>query len=139
MIGPLQYTYSTDLDAFSYLSLPGHERMLHNFGLWMAGQRQGFGFHSDWLEFFPFQSEVLDGYNGDENGVLVTDIGGGLGHEMRSLKKRFPDLPGKLIVQDLPETIAQIKEHDGIFEPIVHDIFEPQPVKGTEPTDPHHG
>ena len=34
-----------------------------------------------------------------------------------------------MMIQDLKETIDEIKDHDG-FEPMAYDFFTPQPVKG---------
>ena len=64
-----------------------------------------------------------------EGGVLVVDVGGGCGWVMKALRAKFPELKGRLVVQDLEETIAGIKDTTGI-EPMVHDFFTPQPVKG---------
>jgi demethylsterigmatocystin 6-O-methyltransferase len=45
------------------------------------------------------------------------------------LKNDFPDLPGKIIVQDLPMTIDRAPKVDGI-DFAVHDFFTEQPIKG---------
>ena len=95
----------------------------------MSGQREG---RADWLDFFPFEKEILEGFDRGRDAVMAVDIGGGLGHEMLSLKKKFPNLPGKLIVQDLPRVIASIQDPNSAFEPMTHDFFTPQPVKGRD-------
>ena len=61
---------------------------------------------------------------------LVVDVGGGLGHDIKSFSERIQNLPpGSLILQDRPEVIAQAKVTPPI-KAIAHDFFEPQPIKG---------
>ena len=79
-----------------------------------------------WLSAFPFKQE-LGNFQG--NTVLV-DIGGGFGHQCIAVKEAFPELAGKLILQDLPQTFAFVGKIEGV-EVIEHNFFEPQPVKGT--------
>jgi len=56
-----------------------------------------------WFEHFPVM-EKLSGEKKED--VLLVDVGGGVGHELISLKKRFPDLEGRLVVQDIPVYIT---------------------------------
>jgi trans-aconitate methyltransferase len=68
----------------------------------------------------------------DNDTILFVDIGGSTGPQSRELKKRFPNLKGRVLLQDRPEVVAQAKEElktMGI-EAEVHDIFTPQTVKG---------
>lgn len=52
-------------------------------------------------------------------------------HCLGRLRARYSDLPGRIIVQDLPETIQNAPAVEGV-EFIVHNFFEPQPVKGAK-------
>ena len=61
---------------------------------------------------------------------MLTDIGGGMGHKAVAVKKRFPDLPGRFIVQDLPQ-IIEGQKLDACMDSIAHDFFTPQPLEGT--------
>jgi demethylsterigmatocystin 6-O-methyltransferase len=68
----------------------------------------------------------------DKDTILFVDIGGSTGPQSRELRKRFPNLKGRVVLQDRPEVVAQAKEElktIGI-EAEVHDIFTPQTVKG---------
>lgn len=59
----------------------------------------------------------------------VLDIGGSHGDAAFAIARKFPDLD--LIVQELPEVVANAKPQAGLnvrFMP--HDFFEEQPVKG---------
>ncbi|KAJ6186900.1 hypothetical protein N7519_001808 [Penicillium mononematosum] len=48
--------------------------------------------------------------------VQLVDIGGGLGHDLAGLKRKFPNIPGRLVLEDLPDVIEHAKEsiEDGI-------------------------
>ena len=64
------------------------------------------------------------------SGITIVDIGGGHGHALDTIIKNHPNLPGRLVLQDLPDTIKQIKDDQYrkiSFEPTVHNFFEPQP------------
>ena len=61
----------------------------------------------------------------------MVDIAGGIGGELGAFAARYPSAPGKLILQDLPETIANSKPTlSSAITPMAHDIFTPQPVIG---------
>ncbi|KAL2043501.1 hypothetical protein N7G274_003808 [Stereocaulon virgatum] len=55
-------------------------------------------------------------------------MGGGVGHQCAQFKARFPHVPGRVILQDLPHSIDKALPTPGV-ENMVHDFFEPQPVK----------
>jgi len=74
---------------------------------------------------YPFDVEL--GLNTDD-GVAIVDVGGDCGQLMKTVRANFPALQGRIIVQDLKETIGAIEDSTS-FEPMVHDFFEPQPVR----------
>lgn len=78
-----------------------------------------------WLDVFPVEQET----KGAENGVLLVDIGGNIGHVCAEFKAKYPHLPGRVILQDLPHAIPMALQTPGV-ENTVYDIFTPQPVKG---------
>lgn len=81
----------------------------------------------DWFDFFPVATK-FQGVAPTES--LLVDIGGGLGHQLIAFKQRYPDLAGRIILQDLPVVLGDIKElHPGI-ETMPHDFFKEQPTKG---------
>lgn len=105
---------------------PKHPEHLNNFNLWMTGQREG---RTGWLEFFPFEERVAKGFKGGDGAVMLVDVGGARGHEVKAIKKKHPSLPGRFLLQDLPDTIEQALPVPGM-ETVVHDFFTPQPIKG---------
>ena len=106
--------------------LPKHSELLNNFNLWMMGQRDG---RANWLDFFPFEEQVSMGFDMTVNEALFVDVGGARGHEIKALKARYPALPGRIVLQDLPHTVEQALPVDGM-EVMAHDFFTAQPVKG---------
>ena len=79
-----------------------------------------------WLSVFPFEDETADC---DSNDVVFVDVGGGIGHQCKELKEKYPNLKGRVIVQDLEHAISRRLEYPGV-EGIVHDFFDEQPIKG---------
>ncbi|KAL4750725.1 S-adenosyl-L-methionine-dependent methyltransferase [Aspergillus terricola var. indicus] len=83
-----------------------------------------------WFDVYPVRETLT---SPDSDRVLLVDIGGGVGHTLAALKRRFPDLSGRLILEDLPQVIDDIKEplSDNISA-IKYDMFEPQPIRGAK-------
>lgn len=122
--GPFQYAMKTDLGMFDYLN--ERPKRLAVFNTFMEGQRKG---RADWFEYYPVEDSLCEG--SEEDFVLIVDVGGGRGHDLEALKRAFPDLRGRLVVQDLPKTIDEIDHLGPGIESMKHDFFTPQPIKGT--------
>ena len=124
-----QDAHRTEDDVFAWF--PKHPECLDNFNLWMAAQREGRAY---WQDFFSFEDQIAKGFvdTGDGNAVMLVDTGGARGHEIQAIKSRFPNLPGKFILQDLPSTIAQALPIPDLVA-MEHDFFGEQPVKGNCP------
>lgn len=107
--------------------LPEHPEILSTFQQWMIAQRDG---HSPWLEFYPFQEQAIAGYDKtDPDGVLLVDVGGGMGQEIVEILGKNRELPGRMVLQDLPSTIEKVSVCPGM-EAMSHDFFTPQPILG---------
>lgn len=129
-IGPLQYAWDTKLTAFDYVAEPHMADIRKDFNIFMKGRRD---LSKSWLDFYPFAEQIVAGSESKEDSVLVVDVGGGLGQVLVKIREKFPDLQGKLILEDLPKTVQQAElelEKKDMFEAIGHDFFTPQPVKG---------
>jgi hypothetical protein len=123
--GPFQFAMGTKDHYFVWLNKHPADQQAFNSVMTM-----GRSFRSEeWFEFFPVQEKL---HASPERTTLI-DIGGGLGHDITEFKKKFPELPGKLVVQDLPQVIDDISEPlpDGV-EAVKHDMFKPQPIKGAK-------
>ncbi|KAI1151929.1 S-adenosyl-L-methionine-dependent methyltransferase [Nemania diffusa] len=103
--------------------------VLRHFMGWMAGQRDGL---PSFLSVVDFDVEFARGA-GESTPVFV-DVGGSMGHQCVAVRRRYPDLAGRIVLQDLPETIEKVKANplpgfEGT-ETQAHDFFTPQPLRG---------
>ncbi|KAL8826090.1 MAG: hypothetical protein Q9170_007542 [Blastenia crenularia] len=124
--GPLQDAYNTELSGFEFIMEPRWADTLKDCNLFMEGRRQG---SVSWLNFYPFGDRILAGATEDMDSALVVDVGGGLGHGLVEIQEKYPNTNGRLILQDLPNTIQQAGDGGGFFKPMAHDFFTSQPVK----------
>lgn len=82
-----------------------------------------------WLSKYPIEEETKD-WNPKE--PVFVDIGGGFGHKCLELRMEKPDIPGRVVLQDLDHAIKNaLPMKDVDLE--VHDFFTPQTVKGLLP------
>ena len=95
----------------------------------MTIQRAGRG--ENWFNFFPIESTICKDFPlDDKEAVLLVDIGGGRGHDLEAFRARYPKLPGRLVLEDLPQVIDSIGDLPGDIESLKCDFFAPQPIKG---------
>ena len=73
----------------------------------MTGVRGG---RISWVDWFPIREQLIDGVNNGDDEIFIVDVGGGRGHNVEDVKKRFPDAPGRFILQDLPAVIDDVGE-----------------------------
>ncbi|KAL8819275.1 MAG: hypothetical protein Q9223_002264, partial [Gallowayella weberi] len=126
--GLFQYGHDTKLSMYDHIgSLPGLAESFDNF---MAGHRKG---HPNWMDedFFPVR-DSLRGIELHGHSPLLVDVGGGLGHDAMEFRSKHPDLPGRIIVQDLPATIERVASTNQDIEFMSHDFRTPQPIKGKQ-------
>ena len=111
--------------------LKAHPEFKRNFDTFMSYRNTP----TPWYETYPADRELSAGLLEQEStSVLLVDIAGGSGHDALAFRKRFPSLPGRCVLEDLPETIQQVDqaERPGI-ELIPYDFFTSQPIKGLFP------
>lgn len=117
---PLQKAFNTDLPGFIWF--PNQPKPFEDFQRFMTVQRNG---AAPWLSIFPFK-ELLGDFHGK---TVFVDIGGGFGHQCIAVKETFPELAGKIVLQDLPQALQHVPSIDGV-EVVVHSFFKPQVAKG---------
>lgn len=87
--------------------------------------------HQNWYDTINL-SEILPA-DFDPQEVLMVDIGGNAGHDLLGFHRAHPKQPGRLILQDLPGQIQPLdKQALAPIEPMSHDFFTSQPVKGAK-------
>ncbi|KAJ5385475.1 Winged helix-turn-helix transcription repressor DNA-binding [Penicillium concentricum] len=122
----LMYAYGTDKDIFSFVNDLGYGKHLNDyFGGYNLGRPW-------WMDpgVYPVKERLIDGADPSPDAPFLVDIGGNVGHDLERFRSRFPNTPGKLIVQDLPLMIRQIKDLDPAIVRMEYDFHDEQPVKG---------
>lgn len=103
---------------------------LKTFLAWIPCMKEG---HAKWLDYYPFQARITTGFDDSKDNVMLVDVGGSSGNEIMLLKKHFPALPGRFILQDLPSVLSSLPADHGSrngFEMVPYDFHTPQPVIG---------
>ncbi|CAI6336930.1 unnamed protein product [Periconia digitata] len=119
---PWQEGYETKLHPFAWLQSNAEHFEL--FMQWVHLSRAGLPM---WFDVFPFDQIV--GKGSDKDTILFVDVGSALGHQSIALRQRFPDLLGRIIIQDTAQVIGAVQpSHD--IESQIYDFFTPQPVRG---------
>lgn len=116
-----QQACNTDVPTFIWFQQ--HPEKFVYFNQFMAIQRHGM---PTWLSVYPVEKDTK-GWK-PENPVFV-DVGGGIGHQCLALKNKYPQLPGRVILQDIAPTLEHALPMQNV-EVLVHDFFQPQPIKG---------
>ncbi|KAK4865542.1 hypothetical protein LT330_009330 [Penicillium expansum] len=126
----LQYTHDMNIDGFTWLCR--NPEALNRFNYCMEGQRAD---RPHWGDWFPVHERLLDHPDMTAEIPLLVDIGAGGGHDLIGFRKRFPDAPGKLVVEDLLPVIEELRGAQDLeassIDTVAHDFFaEVQPVRG---------
>ncbi|KAM0226481.1 hypothetical protein ACHAQD_000403 [Fusarium lateritium] len=120
-------SYNTDLpNCFEYLRSIGLGPHTNHH---MGGYRQG---RLPWMHpsIYPVEDQLFPGVEDSTDATLIVDVAGGLGHDIQEFKKLYPHHPGKLILQDLPVVIQDVKDIDPSIQLMAHDFLTEQPIKG---------
>ncbi|CAG9950381.1 unnamed protein product, partial [Clonostachys rosea f. rosea IK726] len=115
--------FNTDLNAYAWFGQ--NPTQLNHFNTYMALRRNP---DSTWLSVYPVAEEAAAW---PSEKPLYVNIGGGVGHQCAQFREKYPDLPGRIVLQDLPHSVAQALPTPGV-ENMAHNILEPQPVVGAK-------
>ena len=117
---PIQHVFGDTM--FGILSKDARRKKI--FDDYMEARR--YSSEPKWLDIYPAGEKL----RADEGQVLIVDVGGGKGHDLALFRKRFPDIAGELVVQDLPRTFSSLVEKPAGVTFMEHDFFTEQPIKG---------
>ena len=125
--GPYQYGHQTPDDFWTMISK--RPEMGVAFGNYMAGRRSG---RLTWMNhgFYPVEENLAEGVSGEEDAVLLVDVGGGTGRNLQEFQGKYSGLHGQLILQDKPDVIKAATGLDPSIRAMAYDFFTEQPIKG---------
>lgn len=131
--GPLNYAENFPQSVWEWFaSDPGKFDVCNTF---MEADR---GSRPSWLEWFPVEDRIINGFDATHGDKLLVDVAGGRGHDTEAFHQKFPDKPGRLVVEDLPHVIEDIRDLDSSIERVGFNLFEKQPIQGTVTTSVYH-
>ncbi|PSN67179.1 S-adenosyl-L-methionine-dependent methyltransferase [Corynespora cassiicola Philippines] len=117
---PFHRALNTDLEPFEWMKR--HPEQMKALGHGMKLQRP-----THWTDSYPIVEEV-GSFAPDPESALLVDVGGGFGQQSAIFKNKYSSLPGRVVVQDLPQTLNIAPSIEGI-EFQAHDFFTPQPLQ----------
>ncbi|PKX94845.1 S-adenosyl-L-methionine-dependent methyltransferase [Aspergillus novofumigatus IBT 16806] len=122
----MMYAYGTSMNTFAWQQSLGYGT---HFNDHMSGYALG---SLPWMApgFYPVKEKLIDGANTDPEAPFLVDIGGNVGHDLELFHTLYPRVPGKLILQDLPVVIGQIRNLDPAILRMEYDFHTKQPVNG---------
>jgi len=122
-----QLGYDTQDHFFDFLK--NHPTTAKQFNNHMSAYHQG---RPSWMDVGFYDVPRLISTDVGDDGVLLVDIGGSVGHDLSEFRRKWPKARGRLILQDLPEVLDQARTMslDKSIEIMDHDFFTQEPVKG---------
>ncbi|KAJ6155504.1 hypothetical protein N7470_006070 [Penicillium chermesinum] len=122
--GVLQYGEQMEMPVWEWIA--SRPDLNESFNSFMEGDR---GDRPDWVDWFPVQERVIEGFQGGENDVLFVDVAGGRGHDLKSFQAKYPNAPGRLVLEDQPHVLEEAQVSAKI-EKVPIDLFKEQPIQG---------
>ena len=85
-----------------------------------------------WFETLPMVRTLCPGTKTDKDSVLLVDVGGSWGHELAAFKQAYPNVHGRLILQDLSKVIEKVQQEGPRpnVECMTYDFSTAQPIQG---------
>ncbi|KAK9788263.1 putative O-methyltransferase [Seiridium cardinale] len=123
-----QLAHKTELPFFAWLA--SNPPYMEKFSSYMSAYRAG---KPSWADpgFYPIADRLTQMFDSKSSEVLLVDVGGGTGHDLKELKEKHPSLPGKLILQDQPDVISTPIKHARAYHlhSVLHDWGDDDCVK----------
>ncbi|PHH92320.1 hypothetical protein CDD83_7909 [Cordyceps sp. RAO-2017] len=61
---------------------------------------------------------------------MLVDVGGGYGHDLEEFHGKYPDAPGRLVLQDLARVLDKVHRRSAAIQYMEYDFLTEQPVWG---------
>ncbi|GKZ17726.1 hypothetical protein AbraIFM66951_010868 [Aspergillus brasiliensis] len=117
---PMQWAVGKS--QFEWLAQHKHRQALFN--SYMSSRRHG---KPTWFDVYPVERLTNDAMDYQE-GVFLVDVGGNQGHDLVKFHDKYPEVPGRLVLQDLPKVVS--RSPGGKVEGMGYSFLDPQPIKG---------
>ena len=118
------FYHATGTDVFSWLKKNPEQQAA--FSSYMACRREG---KPSWLDLYPME-ELSKRFANDPNAVFLVDVGGSRGHDLLNFRKRYPQIGGRLVLEDQGEVLVDLDLREERIETLEYNFLEPQPVQG---------
>lgn len=131
---PFQKAHNTKLTSFEWLiQQPKQFEHLQKIMTALQGSEwtEGFKLLDDEARKVPSKVSPTDPQPSEK--PFFVDVGGGHGHQCIELGKKYPNLLGYLVLQDLPAAVQNLPPIDGV-KAEAYDFFQPQPIIGLSPS-----
>ncbi|GAD98551.1 hypothetical protein PVAR5_7246 [Paecilomyces variotii No. 5] len=125
---PFQKAHNTTLSSFDWMvQNPKHFESLQKIMVAFESAEWTDGF-----DFFDSEAKKVPSVSPQPSErPFFVDVGGGHGHQCVQLGKKYPNLLGRLVLQDLPAAVNQLPPIEGV-KAEAHNFFEKQPITGAK-------
>ncbi|KAF2968706.1 hypothetical protein GQX73_g4913 [Xylaria multiplex] len=106
--------------------MPENEQYWNNANEFFEGDR---GSRPSWVTWFPVREKLFSGLKVEEGGPLLVDVAGGRGHDISEFEKQFPDVSGRLVLQDQQFVLDSAISLSTRVEKHVIDFWKDVPVR----------
>ncbi|KAI1384818.1 S-adenosyl-L-methionine-dependent methyltransferase [Hypoxylon trugodes] len=113
------------IEIFPWLAKPENKRHWDDANTYFEGDR---GSRPSWVTWFPVREKLLSG-DIDSEAPLLVDVGGGRGHDITEFEQQFPDVAGRLVLQDQPPVLDTATSLSSRIEKHGLNFFVEAPVK----------
>ncbi|OJZ91573.1 hypothetical protein ASPFODRAFT_122497 [Aspergillus luchuensis CBS 106.47] len=126
-ISPKEYArspmqWAVGKSQFEWLAQNKHRQSLFN--SYMSSRRHG---KPSWFDVYPVERLTNDAVDHQE-AVFLVDVGGNQGHDLVKFQDKHAEVPGRLVLQDLPKVVSRCP--GGRIEGMGYSFLDPQPIKG---------
>lgn len=130
------FQYAENFEQSIWVWFAQNPEKLDNTNTFMEADR---GSRPSWLDWFSVKERIVDGFDANQSDVMLVDVAGGRGHDIAAFHQRFPNAPGRLVVEDQPHVIDDIRDLDSAIERVKFDLFDKQPIIGMRNVTPELG
>jgi O-methyltransferase domain len=123
-----QHVNNTDLEFFEWMQTQPDALTAFNTGMSNSCAIERTATGRGYADIYPFHTLEKDLSDPDE--IVLVDVGGGYGHVLDEIKKRYPTMKGKMVLEDLAKTVEAHLPLENVDIVTYNFLTEQQPVIG---------